>query len=88
MGLNIKNGEVERLATEVASLAGESKTEAIRVALLERRRRLQGRGSAASKERRMRRFLEREVWPSVPADQLGKPPSRQEIEKVLGFDMP
>ena len=33
MALNLKNDEVERLATEVARLTGESKTEAIRQAL-------------------------------------------------------
>jgi Rv0623-like transcription factor len=37
MALNIKNPEVERLAQEVASLAKETKTEAIRRALMERR---------------------------------------------------
>ena len=42
MPLNIKNSEVERLAAEVARLTGESKTEAIRRALDERRRRLSG----------------------------------------------
>ena len=40
MALTIKNAEVERLATEVARLTGETKTQAIRVALEERRRRL------------------------------------------------
>ena len=35
MALNLKNAEVERLAAEVARLAGESKTEAIRRALEE-----------------------------------------------------
>ena len=33
MALNLKNEEVERLATEVARMTGESKTEAIRRAL-------------------------------------------------------
>jgi hypothetical protein len=40
MALNLKNAQVERLAAEVAKLTGESKTEAIRRALEERRRRL------------------------------------------------
>ena len=35
MALNIKNENVERLATEVARIAGETKTEAIRRALEE-----------------------------------------------------
>jgi hypothetical protein len=40
MALNIKNAEVERLAAEVAGLANESKTEAIRRALADRKERL------------------------------------------------
>ena len=37
MALNIKNPEAEQLASEVAALTGETKTEAIRVALFERK---------------------------------------------------
>ena len=37
MALNIKNAETEQLAAEVAELAGESKTQAVTVALRERR---------------------------------------------------
>jgi hypothetical protein len=40
MGLNIKNKDVEQLARQVAQATGESKTEAIRIALMERRDRL------------------------------------------------
>jgi hypothetical protein len=41
MALNIKNEETEKLAAEVASLAGETKTGAVKQALRERRDRLQ-----------------------------------------------
>jgi len=40
MGLNIKNKDVEMLAKQVADATGETKTEAIRKALVERRDRL------------------------------------------------
>jgi antitoxin VapB len=40
MGLNIKNREVEELAKQIAEATGETKTEAIRQALLERKDRL------------------------------------------------
>ena len=39
MALHIKNADIERLAEELARLTGESKTETIRKALDERRRR-------------------------------------------------
>ena len=85
MPLNIKNPEVERLAGEVADLAGETKTEAIRKALLERRVRLRQQVSEAGGTERLERFLEREVWARVPADQMGRMPDRAEREEILGY---
>lgn len=85
MALSIKNPEVEQLAAEVASLAGETKTEAVRQALLERRARLGGEDRARLKKERLLRFLETELWPSVPADQLGKRLTKAEEEEILGI---
>jgi antitoxin VapB len=85
MALNIKNDEVERLAAEVARLTGESKTEAIRQALAERRQRLAYRISPGDRETQVTRFLEREVWPRIPADQLGRRLSRSEEDEILGY---
>ena len=84
MALNIKNSEVERLATEVARLTGESKTEAIRRALEERRRRLKS-VSADSRRARVLRFLEKDVWPTLPPDQMGRRLSREEEDEILGY---
>jgi len=85
MGLNIKNPEVESLVAEVAELTGESKTEAVRVALLERRRRLQLERAETLREDRLERFLDREIWSRVPADQLGCAPTKSEREEILGY---
>jgi antitoxin VapB len=85
MALNIKNPEVERLVEEIASLTGESKTEAIRRALLERRGRLRERVSPQARRDRLNTFLEREVWVRVPPDQLGRAPGRAEREQILGY---
>jgi antitoxin VapB len=76
--------ETERLAAELAELAGESKTEAIRKALEERRQRL-APPSAPDRVARLRRFLEEEVWPQIPADLRGKKLSKQEEEEILGY---
>jgi antitoxin VapB len=84
MPLNIKNAEVERLAADVARLAGESKTEAIRRALDERRRRLLGQ-SAGQKRERVLRFLEKKVWPSLPKGQRGRRITRAEEDDILGY---
>ncbi len=85
MALNIKNREVERLAAELAALTGETKTEAIRKALAERRARLRVRVADAGRRKRTLRFLEREVWARVPPDQLGRAPGRTERERILGY---
>jgi len=85
MALNIKNPEVERLAAELADLTGESKTEAIRQALMERRARLRLRVTVEGRRGRIRRFLEEEVWSRVPKSQLGKAPSKDEREAILGY---
>ena len=84
MALNIKNPEVERLVDQVVDLTGETKTEAIRQAVLERLRRLASSGEDLRKERYFQ-FLEREIWSKIPTDQLGEAPTREEIEEILGF---
>jgi len=85
MPLNIKNLEVERLATELAKLTGETKTETIRQALLEREASVRRRAGDPRRNERLQDFLEREVWARVPADQLGRMPTRAEREEVLGY---
>jgi antitoxin VapB len=82
--LNLKNPQVERLAAEVARLTGESKTEAIRRALEERRERLKGT-SSADRRARVLRFLRRSVWPSIPKRQLGRRLTREEEDALLGY---
>lgn len=85
VALNIKNHEVESLATEVARMAGESKTEAVRQALAERKARLSLRIDASSRQARVRRFLERDVWPHVPPSERGRRLTREEEDAVLGY---
>ena len=84
MPLNIKNAEVERLAADVARLTGESKTEAIRRALDERRRRLRG-SSLKDRRARVLMLLERKVWPTIPKGQLGRRLTREEEDAILGY---
>lgn len=85
MALNIKNPEVEQLAADVARLAGETKTEAVKRALAERKARLAHRVDPADRLGRVTRFLERDVWPVVPAGEAGRRMSRQEEDALLGF---
>ncbi len=84
MALNLKNAEVERLASEVARLTGESKTEAIRRALEERKHRLK-HSVADDRRARLLKFLEKKVWPTMPAEQRGRRLTRAEEDEILGF---
>jgi antitoxin VapB len=84
MALNIKNADVERLAAEVARLTGESKTEAIRRSLDERRRRLKG-ATAGDRRARVVRFLEKTVWNGLPKSERGRRLSREEEDAILGY---
>lgn len=85
MALNIKNADVEALATEIARLTGETKTEAIRKALAERMQRLRPQVDPAERHARTQRYLETEVWPLVPPGERGRRLSRDEEDEILGF---
>lgn len=94
MALNIKNDRVERLAAEVARITGETKTEAIGRALEDRKNRLaleDRKKRLAPKSPRTRNrisqikdYLEREVWPHIPADLRGKKMTKRQREEILG----
>jgi antitoxin VapB len=84
VALNLKNAAVERLAGEVARLTGESKTEAIRRALEERRRRLKG-PSIEQRRTRVLGLLEKKVWPTLPDGERGRRLTRAEEDDILGF---
>jgi antitoxin VapB len=85
MALNIKNLDVERLAGEVANMAHETKTEAIRRALAERRARLRARAGRLGGRKSLREYLEQNVWPLAPPGELGRVMSREEEDRILGY---
>ena len=85
MPLNIKNQEVERLAEELAEMTGESKTEAIRKALKERRERLSYRIVRRNRKADMLRFLAKEIWPAIPKRKLGRSSTQEEQDQILGY---
>lgn len=85
MALNIKDAETERLAAEVAELAGESKTRAVKVALQEHKERLARRIVRRDRGDELRRLLAEEIWPQLPAELRGKRISRAEREAILGY---
>lgn len=82
--LNIKNPEVESLASDVARMAHETKTEAIRRALEERKARLAAAKHPQS-ERSLIEFFERVIWSRIPVEALGNPISKKEREEILGY---
>src|SRR5258708_38202079 len=85
MALNIKDPGAEQLAAEVASLAGESKTAAVRQALRERRQRLLRARGGRKRGDRMVDVLEQRFWPNLPAGVRGTTVTRTEREAILGY---
>jgi antitoxin VapB len=85
VALTIKNAEVERLAAEVARLTGETKTQAIRVALEERRRRLSCGIDPEARKAEALEWLEREVWSHVPPELRGRPHDTHADDEILGY---
>ena len=85
MAVNIKNSDVENLLNELALITGESKTETVRQALLERRRRLTFQTNIRQPEIRLLAFLEDEVWPHIPVEQQGIRLTKAEEEVILGY---
>lgn len=85
MALNIKNQDVERLLEEVVQLTGETKTEAVRRALEERRQRLALGLATQQENKRLLSFLQDEVWPQIPAEILGTRLTKEEEENILGY---
>jgi len=83
MPLNIKNSEVERLVEELTRLTKETKTEAIRKALQERKVRLLTGGLITDRSARAKNYLERKVWPLIPPELRRKGISKRERESVF-----
>jgi len=85
MALNIKSERVERLLDDVAAMTGETKTEAVRRALEERRERLLQARRSENPVARLWRVMEREVWPTVPTSIIGRPLTRADEDALLGY---
>ena len=86
MAITIEDTEVETLASEVADLAHETKTEAIRQALLQRRVLLQTNGAVkAARRQSLQEYLEKEIWPLMPASEFGRTLTREEEDDILGY---
>ena len=83
MALNIRNAEASRLAAQVASLAGETKTDAVILALKERLRRLQRQSqTTANQQASLVNRLDQ-----IALRCAGRPiGDRRSAEEILGYD--
>ncbi len=85
MALHIEDAEIESLAVEVAKLAHETTDEAVRRALIDRKDKLALPEQPLGRGDRMLAYLEREVWPLIPPENLGRTLTKDEEEEILGF---
>ena len=83
MGMSIKNPEVEQLADELSRATHTSKTEVIRLALIEKKERLAAQGNTDRRERLLA-YLETRVWPNLPPD-ASRRWSKAEEEEFLEY---
>ncbi len=84
MALSIKDPATEEMAAEIASRMGETKTEAIRKALQERRLRLVVPAAREERWARVQRLLREEIWPELTRRKPGKT-TKAEKERILGY---
>lgn len=84
MALNIKNKEVELLAEEVSKLTKESKTQAIKKALEERKANLLKKGLLLDRKQRIENFLENRLWKNIDFKKVKTLTKKQE-EELLGY---
>ena len=84
MALNIKNKEVELLAEEVSKLTKESKTQAIKKALEERKSNLLKKGLLLDRKQRIENFLENRLWKNIDFKKVKTLTKKQE-EELLGY---
>ena len=66
-------------------MARETKTEAIRRALEERKSRLAFNASPQDRVRQLKDYLQKEVWPNIPPGVRGKKMTKREREAILGI---
>lgn len=66
-------------------MAKETKTEAVRRALLERKARLAIRLQSEARKNRLLKVLERRIWPGVPAGVLGRTIPKAAEAEILGY---
>lgn len=78
---SIKSDRVADLIDLISARTGESKVEAVTVALERRLKELEGGGRA----KRTTDWLENSVWPALPEESRGRAPSKEEQEELLGF---
>ena len=85
MTININNRNVENLLDEITQITGESRTEAVRRALEERRHRLTKPPAMTRDDVGLLSFLEEEVWSQIPSASLGVRLTKEEEEQILGY---
>jgi antitoxin VapB len=81
MALNIKDPEVDRLASELAARLHTNKTDAIRQALNAQLALLQSR--TGNREEQLLNVMRTEIWPLL-TDRT--PIKKREREEILGYD--
>ena len=85
MVIVIKDQKVRRLLDSIVEMTGESETEAIRRALIERMEHLASPRVVSQGVVRLEMFLQDEIWSNIPESLLGTSLTKAEEETILGY---
>ena len=85
MAIHVKNPDVIKLATRLAALTGESRTEAIRTALEEKLARLHGASAQGSRRAELVRVLGCKVPPMIRAGRRKASLTEEEVQELLAY---
>ena len=86
MAISLRNIELDQLLERVIKITGEKKTEAIIRALEERLLRLNTAPNGARTAAKLEEYLREAIWPSIPEKVLGRKTTKEEEEKILGYE--
>ena len=84
MGLNIDDPEVNRLVAEVAAATGETETEVVRRAMLDRKEQL-GLPMVDERVRQIMNRMDRELLPLISPERRNNPLTPEEQNEILGY---
>ncbi|HEX4109165.1 MAG TPA: type II toxin-antitoxin system VapB family antitoxin [Solirubrobacteraceae bacterium] len=85
MALHVRDPVIDELVSKLVAVTGETKTAAVRQALIERCERVQAQGLSHDRAAHILGVLEQEIWPALGIEDTQMPFTKAEREEILGY---